>query len=256
MQIDPITFFAQIANFLVLVFLLKRFLYGPILNAMDERERRIRQRLESAAEREQQAENARREFETETARLQRIRGEELERVRQEVEVWRQESIRQARDEIQLNREQWQAGLGREQGRFLAELRERAVEQVQLIAREALRQLADARLESQIVDRFTQQLATLLPEQVEELASGLAGSGNRARLRTAFPLNDTQQRRICEAMQAAFGSPLDVEFDTDKTLICGIEALAGDQKFSWNVADYLSSLQRSFSTALEHEAAHG
>ena len=216
----------------------------------------IEQRLEDAADREQKAEEARRNFDEETARLQRIRGEELERVRQEVDVWRQESTRQARDEIQQSREQWQAGLGREQARFLAELRERAVEQVQLIARDALQQLADSQLESQIVDRFSEQVATLAPEQLAQLKSGLASSGNQARVRTALPLDEMQQRNICEALEAGLDSPLNINFDMDETLICGIEVLAGDQKFSWNVADYLNSLQRSFSTALEHEAAHG
>ena len=41
MDVDWITVAAQIANFLVLVWLLKRFLYGPVILAMDERDARI-----------------------------------------------------------------------------------------------------------------------------------------------------------------------------------------------------------------------
>ena len=48
MQIDWFTVVAQIVNFLTLVGLLKKFLYGPIIRAMDDRERRIASRLEEA----------------------------------------------------------------------------------------------------------------------------------------------------------------------------------------------------------------
>ena len=55
MQIDWFTVVAQIVNFLILVWLLKKFLYGPIIRAMDDRERRIASRLEEANARERQA---------------------------------------------------------------------------------------------------------------------------------------------------------------------------------------------------------
>ena len=38
MRINRFTVFAQAINFLILVWLLKRFLYKPILHAIDERE--------------------------------------------------------------------------------------------------------------------------------------------------------------------------------------------------------------------------
>ena len=45
MQVDWITTIAQIINFLVLVYLLKRFLYGPIVSAMIHREAHIAERV-------------------------------------------------------------------------------------------------------------------------------------------------------------------------------------------------------------------
>jgi F-type H+-transporting ATPase subunit b len=48
MLIDWFTVGAQVVNFLILVWLLKRFLYKPILHAIDERERRIAKELADA----------------------------------------------------------------------------------------------------------------------------------------------------------------------------------------------------------------
>ncbi len=48
MAIDWITVSAQIVNFLILVWLLKHFLYQPIIRAMDRREQRVSERLNEA----------------------------------------------------------------------------------------------------------------------------------------------------------------------------------------------------------------
>ncbi len=48
MLIDWFTVVAQIVNFLILVWLLKRFLYKPILDALDAREKKIAKELADA----------------------------------------------------------------------------------------------------------------------------------------------------------------------------------------------------------------
>ena len=55
MAIDWFTIGAQILNFLVLVWLLKRFLYQPVLDAIDKREKRIAATLADAAASKAQA---------------------------------------------------------------------------------------------------------------------------------------------------------------------------------------------------------
>jgi len=56
MQINWFTVIAQIINFFILVWLLKRFLYKPILKAIDEREKKIASQLEDANAKEEKAE--------------------------------------------------------------------------------------------------------------------------------------------------------------------------------------------------------
>ncbi|RJQ25573.1 ATP synthase F0 subunit B [Candidatus Parcubacteria bacterium] len=52
-------FIAQIINFLILAYLFKRFLYGPIINIMKQREDRIKQGLEDAEKTKEELEKAR-----------------------------------------------------------------------------------------------------------------------------------------------------------------------------------------------------
>ncbi len=63
MGADWFTVVAQIINFLILVALLKRFLYGPIIRAMDRREAEIASRMDAASDKTADAEKQRIRYE-------------------------------------------------------------------------------------------------------------------------------------------------------------------------------------------------
>ena len=71
MELDWVTVSAQVVNFLVLIGLLKRFLYGPIVDAMDRRERHIAERLDEAMAREREAEGEARRHRDALEKLER-----------------------------------------------------------------------------------------------------------------------------------------------------------------------------------------
>ncbi len=48
--INPILLLAQVVNFLVLLFILKKFLYKPILKVLEERKKKIEESLKNAEE--------------------------------------------------------------------------------------------------------------------------------------------------------------------------------------------------------------
>ena len=62
MLIDWFTVGAQVLNFLILVWLMKRFLYQPILRAIDAREERIAKELADAQARRIEAQKEHDEF--------------------------------------------------------------------------------------------------------------------------------------------------------------------------------------------------
>ncbi len=62
MLIDWFTVIAQAINFLILVWLMKRFLYKPILHAIDEREKQVAAELANADKKKAEAQKERDEF--------------------------------------------------------------------------------------------------------------------------------------------------------------------------------------------------
>ncbi|MDA1230004.1 MAG: hypothetical protein O2856_04455, partial [Planctomycetota bacterium] len=121
MTIDWFTYVAQILNFLVLIWLMKRFLYGPIINAMEQRESRLAARLSDAAAAEATANLCQQEYTEKLDDLANTREELLAEAGREVAIWRTDHFQTAKDDIENARQQWQQSLVREKQMLLREI---------------------------------------------------------------------------------------------------------------------------------------
>ena len=96
MLIDWFTVGAQAINFLILVWLLKRFLYKPILHAIDAREKRIAAQLADAEAKKAEAEKERDAFEQKNEAFDRQRAALLKKATDEAKAERQRLLDEAR----------------------------------------------------------------------------------------------------------------------------------------------------------------
>src|SRR5471030_2866636 len=94
MLIDWFTVGAQALNFIILVWLLKRFLYKPILNAIDARENRIAAELANAATTRTAAETERVEFQRKSTALDEQRSALLGKAVDEAKAERERLLAQ------------------------------------------------------------------------------------------------------------------------------------------------------------------
>ena len=95
MLIDWFTIVAQALNFLILVWLLKRFLYKPILHAIDEREKRIAAELANADKNKAEAQKERDEFQHKNEEFDRERAALLSKATDEAQDERQRLLDEA-----------------------------------------------------------------------------------------------------------------------------------------------------------------
>jgi F-type H+-transporting ATPase subunit b len=237
MEIDWITVSAQIVNFLILVWLLKRFLYQPVIRAMDQREQGIADRLNEAEEREQQADAQIRRYEDNTRELEQQRDDILATAKEEADQQKKQLLNQARDEVTETRQHWQRQANQEKEEFLNNLRGQASQVIQTIARKALTDLADADLEGQIVDKFLGQLTSLDKTAREALAD----TSDSIHIASAFELDATVRGRITRAVHDNIADGIDVAYIVSPELLCGIELTSGGRRLSWCLANYLEEL---------------
>lgn len=255
MLIDPFTVGAQIVNFLILVGLLKYFLYGPIVSAMDKREEKIRSRLNDAERKKEEAESERSGYERKRKEMEDQREKLLEAARDEAEQRRKKLIEDAREAAEDRRRQWQEALAREKETFIRELRRMAGEEVFHISRRTFAQIADADVQKQAVSVFLDRMDGLDKEERERFLTALEKGEKRARVKSGFDIDPDEQERIKNRLRSILKEEMTVSFEVDDMLILGVQLSTRGHKISWNIEDYLSDLEEKTREALNRALKH-
>ena len=250
MKINWFTFGAQVVNFLVLVWLLKRFLYRPVIDAMDEREKKIAARLDDAEQAQAEAEHAAEEHRQKTVELEHAKSELMAQAGREVENWKRQQLGKARDEIETTRKEWYRGIQRERNAFLRELRLRAGEQVYETARHVIHKLSDESLERRIVETFLSRLETLDEQQRSAITTAVRNSHHHVTVKSGFPVSEDLRERLLHAARNSLGNDLNIDFQVSPDVICGLELQAAGYKVAWSVGETLDALEEEFARTLD------
>lgn len=250
MLIDWFTVIAQLLNFLVLVWLMKRFLYQPILEALDARERRISAELNDASSKKQEAQAEQDEFVRKNQEFDQQRAELFKVASDEAKTERQRLLSEARQEANELRIQQRQAMKAEQQNLIASLSRHTQAEVFAIARQTLADLAGLNLEQQIVAVFVDKLQQLPETEKQTLVSALKNPGVLLTVRTAFDLTTAQIAEIEQAIRETFGIETQVQFKTAPDMISGIELCSDGHKVSWSIADYLGSLEKNLNDILQ------
>ncbi len=252
MQIDWITVVAQLLNFAVLVALLRRFLYGPIVDTIDRREQSIAERAEAAEMTQAEAMAAAERLEAERRALAASRTTALDEARREAGALREQLLDQGRQEIAETRERWRAELRREEESFLVQLRQEMAQQVGRLGRRVLQDLAGREFETAIVDSFLRQLDRLEEPTVSSIRP--ATSDEIATVHLSFEPEAALRDRITRGVRHRFGDEVEVRLQRAPELLCGIALHINGRKLAWSVDQYLAEVEESVTNLLAEVAA--
>ena len=239
-----ITVVAQAINFLILVWLLKRFLYKPILNAIDERERGIAAQLAQAEAKKAEAQKEQSDFHHKNEIFDQERAALLKKATDEAKAERQRLLDEARKDADLLRAKRQQALVSEQRNLSQEIGRWTQKEVFAITRKTLTDLASTSLEERIGAVFVQRLRALTGAAREQLAASLKAANLQARVRSAFDLPPEQRAEIQKALNETFSADIHIQFETAPEVVSGIELSTNGQKVAWSIADYLATLEKS------------
>lgn len=248
MLIDWFTVVAQIINFLILVALLKRFLYGPIIKAMDEREERIRSRLREAEQREEESRREAERYRSRTEELEHKRKEILAAAEKDAEEKKRSLIHVAKagaDELQR---QWRESIMSQRDEFLRELKKLASRGVYSTTRRVLRDLADADLQERITEVFLRRLKESGMKDV------LPEGDHGLEVRSSFDVEPPMQEKIARTIQDHADRKVAIRFVRHEEMSPGIEIRAPGRKIAWSLSSYLEGIEEEAKKALEDEGS--
>jgi F-type H+-transporting ATPase subunit b len=250
MLIDWFTVSAQAVNFLILVWLLKYFLYRPILNAIDAREKLIAKELADADAKKAEAQNERDEFQKKNVEFDQQRAALLTKATDEAKVERQRLLDEARkvaDVLSTKRQELLINDAHNLNQAISRLTQK---EVFSITRKALTDLATVSLEERMGEVFDRRLRELNGQAKAVLGEALKKNSEAALVRSTFELPAAQRAAIQNALNETFSAEIHLRFETTPDLVSGIELTTNGQKVGWSISDYLASLEKGIGELLK------
>lgn len=257
MLIDWFTVIAQVVNFLILVWLMKRYLYQPILKALAAREQRIVASLADAAAKVADAVKEREEYKRKNTEFDRERAAVMFKAQDEAGQERNRLFEVARNDADAFRDKLQGKLSGEYNQLRESINHRTRNEVFAIARKTLADLAGATLEERMAEVFIVRLQGLDSGEQARLAAMLKSPDIPVVVRSAFELAPAQRAAIEAAIKTALAGTSPVQFEIVPGLIGGIELIMHGQKVAWCIDDYIASLENGVDELIkERDKARG
>ena len=245
MQFDWTTFILEILNFLVLVWILQRFLYRPVLAMLDARQQRIKDETERAAQLRNEAEVLRQQYEQRLAdwnQQQETSRRQLDEELAQMRSTATENLKQTlADEEAKLRVRNQTLIAAREAALIREAAGAAYGQ----AAAMLQRLATPQLTQNIVDVFLQDLANMPDSEQAALrkAAAMLIAASAVEVISAHPLDEATRGAVTQGLAAAAGQTLQLSYKEDPQLIAGLRAVVGECQLHANLADELAFFRR-------------
>lgn len=246
MTIDPFTFVLEIVNFLVLVWLLHRFLYNPIQRAIAERRKTLNLEISAAEQREQKAQALQEQYEKSLAAWEqekkRLQDELLQELNRE-ETAALAKVRQAaeaeRVRLQTLTEQ-ELDIQRSQAQSMAE------QNALHLTSKMLERVAGSELDQVLLQIMLEDLEQLPQSDRSLLRAAAARKQEPVEVITARVLTQDQQQLLTTNLSRLLESEIQCMFNHDPGLLSGCRLTIGDQVLHANLSDELAFFGRRLS----------
>lgn len=244
MELDWITFVFELINFLVLIWILNRFLYKPVMTVIAQRKAAVQQTRADAEKLRNDAETLRAQYENRLAEWEQERDKARAQLREEINAERNRLLDGLRTDLDQEREKAAALEQRRLNDCRQQAEATAIAQGTAFASRLLSRLGGAELERKIIDMVLEDLPRLPEDTIHAIRSAPARTGLGMKITTSYPLDTIQQKLLGEACRTLMGCEGPCEFLEDRNLVAGVRISFGSWVLRANLQDELSSFAES------------
>ncbi|TCX48747.1 MULTISPECIES: F0F1 ATP synthase subunit B [unclassified Dehalobacter] len=151
------TYFVQLLSFLLLVWILKKFAWTPIMNMMEKRRQGIENNLAQAEQERKEAERIRLEYQQEMRQTRQQAQEIIEKATKSSEQRAEEIILEARKETEKIKQSALADIERERDRAIADVKAQVADMSVAVAEKIIRQKLDITGQEALIEQFIQEV---------------------------------------------------------------------------------------------------
>ena len=239
MQLDWTTFLLEIINFLVLVWILKRFLYRPVLDMIARRQAGIEQIQTDARATEERAAALKTSYEKRLDEWEQEREGARAKLREELAAERQRRFTQLDENLATEREKQRILDARRAEEVQRTAETQALELGAAFSTRLLGRLAGKELDTRLIDIAIEDLLALPAEQRSALQTAAQEPGVALQLSFAHPVSESEQRRLAAALEQALGATLPMSVEIVPELMAGLRISLGPWVIQANLRDELS-----------------
>jgi len=241
LELNWSTFVLEIINFLVLVWILKRFFYKPVLEVIARRRAGIEKTLADARKLQSDAEALQTQYRQRLADWTQERQRAREQLADEIEAERIQRLATLQSQLEQEQEKARVADARRQADAVHKAEETALMQAAGFASRLLGELAGPELEQRLLKLLLEQLSRLSDERIAALRNSCGRAAETIVVSSAWPLPDSQREQLRQALTATMGSSLPLRFEQDSALLAGLRISIGAWVVSANLQDELKSL---------------
>lgn len=238
MELNWSTFILEMINFLVLVWILKRFLYKPVLNAIAQRQAGIEKKLADIKTLQKDARKLQSQYEGRLAEWDQERQQARDTLSQEIETERARKLSELQIVLEQEKEKARVAEARYHADELRKVEEIALKNGARFATQLLQQAAGPDIETRLVDLAITRLSQQPTERIEMLRNHYGETPDSIVIKTAFPLADKQCQSLQHALTSLTGASIPVQFEQDSKLLAGIRITIGAWVLAANLHDEL------------------
>jgi F-type H+-transporting ATPase subunit b len=248
LELNWSTFVLEIINFLILVWILKRFFYQPVLAVIARRRAGIEKTRADALQLQDEARALREQYENRLAAWDTERRAAREQLAKEIETERAQRLQALSGELAQERERSAIVEQRRLDNLERQLEQTALDQGAQFATRLLSLAAGPALQEKLLDLLQQQLDTLSAPRLDELRSSAGTAPDGIQVTSAFALETSMRQRLEQALGACLAIPLAFQYREDPELLAGVRITVGAWVLHANLKDELAGFSR-----LAHDA---
>lgn len=238
MNFDTTTFILEILNFLVLMWLLKRFFYKPVQAAILARQKAVQQIQDEARADRSNAEALRDEYKQHLQTWEKERQERLQALEQSLTEERERQMAHIRAAAADEKRRHEAVCEKERDTLRQELQLQARQDALVFASKLFQRLPSAALETQLLGILEEDLRQMPPAQRDSLNTAAQAIHGHIVIQSANPLEENTRQRLEALLQQALNTPVVLRNEIEPSLISGVRLIIGPQRLHLNLQDEL------------------
>ncbi|HSQ97263.1 MAG TPA: hypothetical protein VLL98_00920 [Rickettsiales bacterium] len=236
------TIIAQLVNFVILIFILNKFLYKPVLLTLEKRRNDIKKKIEETERKLSESEQLKEEYLNKLNNLMQENEDLKHKALQDIKKFKELEIQKAKDDVAARKNKFTEYLDFEEKSLIENFNEKFGKLFVSYSNMLLKNIANSDLEKEVLNKFIEKIKLLNLQKIDEINSlrsdtVLILSNNK--------LTSEQQEIIKETLQHKKIKFSNINFEVDANLILGIQMKVKSYVLSWDVrelsSDFLNSI---------------